>query len=103
MELRDSSVGQCTVVSQGCKSRICPGSRVVRSHRPAPRAGFFSRRWRTILATAAAVGVMAYVVLLAVTPRYTGTAQVLFDPQKDKLFGAESIIPSLSSQFCQRR
>jgi polysaccharide biosynthesis transport protein len=56
---------------------------------------FFARRWRMILATAAVIGVMAYVVLLAVTPRYTATAQVLFDPQKDKLFGAESIIPDL--------
>ena len=57
---------------------------------------FFARRWRIILATAAVVGVVAYVVLLAVTPRYTATAQVLFDPQKDKLFGAQSIIPDLS-------
>ena len=57
---------------------------------------FFSRRWRMILATAAVVAVIAYVVLLAVTPRYTATAQVLFDPQKDKLFGAQSIIPDLS-------
>jgi exopolysaccharide transport family protein len=57
---------------------------------------FFARRWRMILATAVVVGVMAYVVLLAVTPRYTATAQVLFDPQKDKLFGVESIIPDLS-------
>src|ERR1700683_3598262 len=57
---------------------------------------FFSRRWRMVLATAAVVGVMTYLALLAVTPRYTGTAQVLFDPQKDKLFGAQSIIPELS-------
>jgi polysaccharide biosynthesis transport protein len=57
---------------------------------------FFFRRWQVILATAAVVAVVTYVVLLAVTPRYTGTAQVLLDPQKDKLFGAESIIPELS-------
>jgi polysaccharide biosynthesis transport protein len=57
---------------------------------------FFFRRSRMILATAAVVVVMTYVVLLTVTPRYTGTAQVLFDPQKDKLFGTESIIPDLS-------
>ena len=35
-------------------------------------------------------------MLLAVTPRYTGTAQVLLDPRKEKIFGAESIIPELS-------
>ncbi len=57
---------------------------------------FFFRRWQVILTTAAVVAVVTYVVLLAVTPRYTGTAQVLLDPQKDKLFGAESIIPELS-------
>jgi polysaccharide biosynthesis transport protein len=56
---------------------------------------FFARRWRVILATAAVIVVMAYVVLLAVTPRYTATAQVLFDPQKSKLFGIESVIPDL--------
>jgi succinoglycan biosynthesis transport protein ExoP len=57
---------------------------------------FFSRRWRMMLATAVCVVAMTFVVLLAVTPRYTGTSQVLFDPQKDKLFGAESIMPDLS-------
>jgi len=57
---------------------------------------FFARRWRIILTTAAVVVVMSYVALLAVTPRYTSAAQVLFDPQKEKLFGAESIIPTLS-------
>jgi exopolysaccharide transport family protein len=57
---------------------------------------FFARRWRSILVTAAVLTVTTYVVLLAVTPRYTATAQVLFDPQKNKLFGAESIMSELS-------
>src|SRR4051794_32537705 len=57
---------------------------------------FFWRRWKLIIVTAAVVSALAFIVLLAVTPRYTGTAQVLLDPRKEKIFGAESIIPELS-------
>ena len=49
-----------------------------------------------ILATAAVVAAIAFVVVLAITPRYTATAQVLLDPHKEKVFGAESIIPEFS-------
>jgi exopolysaccharide transport family protein len=57
---------------------------------------FFFRRWKLILATAAIVSAVTFLALLAVTPRYTGTAQVLLDPRKEKIFGAENIIPELS-------
>ena len=57
---------------------------------------FFWRRWKLILATAGVVAAIALIVVLALTPRYTATAQVLLEPKKEKLFGADSIIPELS-------
>ena len=57
--------------------------------------GFFWRRWKLIIATATVVSAVTFIVLLAVTPHYTGTAQVLLDPRKEKIFGAESIVPEL--------
>jgi polysaccharide biosynthesis transport protein len=57
---------------------------------------FFFRRWKLILATAAIIAAVTFVALLTVTPRYTATAQVLLDPRKEKIFGAESIMPELS-------
>ena len=57
---------------------------------------FFWRRWSLILITAVAVMVPALLVLLTLTPRYTATAQVLLEPRKEKIFGAENILPELS-------
>jgi len=57
---------------------------------------FFWRRWKLILMTAAVVTMVTYIVLLAVTPRYTATAQVLLDPGNQKLLGAANLIPELS-------
>lgn len=57
---------------------------------------FFWRRWKLILATAAGVLALTMIVLLTVAPRYTSTAQVLLDPRKEKVFGAESILPELN-------
>ena len=57
---------------------------------------FFWRRWKLILSTAAVIAVVTYIALLAVTPRYTATAQVLLDPNKQKLLGANSIMSELS-------
>src|SRR5258705_13851722 len=57
---------------------------------------FFWRRWKLILSTAAVVAAVTYIALLAVTPRYTATAQVLLDPGNQKSQGASSLIPELS-------
>jgi len=57
---------------------------------------FFWRRWKLILSTAAVIAAVTYIALLAVTPRYTATAQVLLDPGHQKLLGAANIIPELS-------
>jgi succinoglycan biosynthesis transport protein ExoP len=57
---------------------------------------FFWRRWKLILSTAAVVAAVTYIALLAITPRYTATAQVLLDPGNQKLLGAANLIPELS-------
>ena len=57
---------------------------------------FFWRRWKLILAAAAAVMALAFLVLLTIAPRYTATAQVLLEPRKEKVFGADNILPELN-------
>jgi capsular exopolysaccharide synthesis family protein len=57
---------------------------------------FLWRRWKLILSTAAVIAAVTAIALLAVTPRYTATAQVLLDPGNQKLLGAGSLIPELS-------
>ena len=49
-----------------------------------------------ILAAAAAVMALAFLVLLTIAPRYTATAQVLLEPRKEKVFGADNILPELN-------
>jgi succinoglycan biosynthesis transport protein ExoP len=57
---------------------------------------FFWRRWKLILSSAAIIAAVTYIALLAVTPRYTATAQVLLDPGNQKLLGTANLIPELS-------
>jgi succinoglycan biosynthesis transport protein ExoP len=57
---------------------------------------FLVRRWKIIAATPLLLVFVTFIALLAVTPRYTGVAQVLLDPRKEKIFGAESVLPELS-------
>ena len=57
---------------------------------------FFHRRWRLILAAALAVMLLAFLVMLTIAPRYTATAQVLLEPRKEKIFGADSVMPELN-------
>ncbi len=57
---------------------------------------FFHRRWKLILAAAAVVMVLAFLVMLTIAPRYTATAQVLLEPRKEKIFGADSVMPELN-------
>src|SRR5258708_4580719 len=57
---------------------------------------FFWRRWKLILSTAAIIAAVTYIALLAVTPRYTATVQVLLDPGNQKSAGAANLIPELS-------
>ena len=57
---------------------------------------FFRRRWTVILGVAGAVLAAALISLMFVTPRYTATSQVLLEPRKEKVFGAENILPELN-------
>src|SRR5215813_11166349 len=56
---------------------------------------FFWRRWKLILSTAAIVVAVTYIALLAITPRYTATVEVLLDPGNQKQPGAANIVPEL--------
>src|ERR1700692_965898 len=80
-------------------------SRVTETTAPAPESAasdlrkiqdFFFRRWKLILSTAAIIAAVTYIALLAVTPRYTATAQVLLDPGNQKSQGNANLIPELS-------
>jgi exopolysaccharide transport family protein len=57
---------------------------------------FLWRRWKLIAATAIAVMAVTFVVLLTITPRYTATVQLILDPKKSQVFGAEAILPELN-------
>jgi capsular exopolysaccharide synthesis family protein len=58
---------------------------------------FFWRRWKLILSTTAIIVTAVFLALLAVTPRYTATAQIMLDPGNKKLLGGTgNIIPELS-------
>jgi exopolysaccharide transport family protein len=57
---------------------------------------FFWRRWKIIAGTAAVLTGITFLVLLAITPRYTADTQILLEPRKDKALGAESLIPELN-------
>src|SRR6202049_1495911 len=57
---------------------------------------FFWRRWKLIVTTAAVVPAVTFVVLLAVTPQYTPTAQVLLRLRKEKILRAGTLVPELS-------
>jgi capsular exopolysaccharide synthesis family protein len=57
---------------------------------------FLWRRWKIILSTAAVIGAVTFIALLAVTPRYTATVQVMLDKGNQKMLGAANIGPELS-------
>jgi exopolysaccharide transport family protein len=57
---------------------------------------FFWRRWKLILACALAVMAVTLIVLLTITPLYTATVQILLDPQKNQVFGADAVLPELN-------
>src|SRR6476620_794607 len=57
---------------------------------------FLWRRWKIILSTAAIIAAVTYIALLAVTPRYTATAQVLLDRGNEKPLGGANIVTELS-------
>ena len=57
---------------------------------------FFSRRWKIIVMTAIGVVAVTFLILLTITPRYTATVQILLDPKKNQVFGAEAIMPELN-------
>ena len=57
---------------------------------------FFYRRWELIAITALAVAALAFAVVMTLTPRYTATAQILLEQRKEKLFGADSIVPEFN-------
>lgn len=53
---------------------------------------FLLRRWRLVAATAAVVTALTILVLMALTPRYTSTAQILLDLKSEKSSGIDAII-----------
>ena len=57
---------------------------------------FFWRRWKLIVAAAAVVMALTFLILLTLTPRYTATAQVLLDPRKEKIFGQQATMSELN-------
>ncbi|QGM44241.1 GumC family protein [Methylocystis heyeri] len=57
---------------------------------------FLHRRWKLILACAACVMVLAFLITLTIAPRYTAMAQVLLEPRKEKIFGGDNILPELN-------
>jgi succinoglycan biosynthesis transport protein ExoP len=57
---------------------------------------FLWRRWKMIAATALGTILLAILLLITVTPRYTATALVLLEPRKDNIFGSDSILPELN-------
>lgn len=56
---------------------------------------FLLRRWKVITLTALTVMALTLIVVVALTPRYTATAQILLEPRKERIFGADSILPDL--------
>jgi polysaccharide biosynthesis transport protein len=56
---------------------------------------FVRRRWAPVLGTAAVFVVLAFLGLMTVTPRYTAVAELLLEPRKANIFGAEAIMPEL--------
>ena len=57
---------------------------------------FFLRRWRFIVGVVGIVSLLTLIVIFSLTPRYTATAQVLLDPQKENTLGAEAILSELT-------
>jgi succinoglycan biosynthesis transport protein ExoP len=57
---------------------------------------FFLRRWKFIVSTAGLLCLLTLVIVFSLTPRYTGTAQVLLDPDKDNALGANGLISELT-------
>ena len=88
-----STVTGATVVTEAPAATGAPASDTIDLRQI---QDFFWRRWRLILSTAAVIAAVTGIALLAVTPRYTATAQVLLDPGSQKLLGAANIIPELS-------
>ena len=57
---------------------------------------FLLRRWKLIAMTAVTVVAATLVLLFTLTPKYTATAEVLLEPKKQGMFGADSVLPELS-------
>jgi succinoglycan biosynthesis transport protein ExoP len=57
---------------------------------------FFLRRGRFIASTTAILTLLALFILHAVTPLYTATSQVLLDPRREAVLGADSILSELT-------
>ena len=53
------------------------------------------RNIRVILGMAGVIFLLTIFVLLTITPKYTATAQIMLDPRKQNVIGAESMIADL--------
>jgi polysaccharide biosynthesis transport protein len=58
--------------------------------------GVILHRWKLIIATPLAIMLLAFVAMMALTPRFTATAQILLEPRKQSVFGGDSILPELT-------
>jgi polysaccharide biosynthesis transport protein len=57
---------------------------------------FFWRRGKLVVGVTAVIVALTFLLTLTLAPRYTATAQVLLEPRKEKIFGAEQIVPELN-------
>jgi exopolysaccharide transport family protein len=57
---------------------------------------FFWRKWKLIAAIAVAVLFAVVLFLANATPRYTASAQLLLDPQRDQTPGADAVLSALT-------
>ncbi len=57
---------------------------------------FIARRWKIVMMTTLVVMALTFLALLAATPRYTATVQVLLEQRKEKIFGSDSVMPDLN-------
>src|SRR5262245_20640649 len=60
---------------------------------------FLWRHWMFIGAVAALALVVAFIYLARATPLYTATAEILLDPQRQRVAGAETTLSDLQYDY----
>lgn len=57
---------------------------------------FFVRHWKFIASVTALIAAATLFILFTITPRYTGTAQILLGNQRENVLGQDSIVSDLT-------